>query len=410
MQVYEFKLRGKKEQFQAIDEAIRVVQFVRNKCLRFWIDGKDSKVKPYDLNKYCAVLAKEFEFANKLNSQARQASAERAAFAIKRFYANCKTNKKEKGYPKFQKDNRSVEYKTTGWKLSDDRKQITFTDGCGIGKLKLVGTRDLNLVSIGAIKRVRILRLADGYYVQFCLNTSRKEIVKPSGNAIGIDVGLKYFYADSKGDTVEAPKFLRKAEKKLKRLHRMVSRKKKGSANRRKACNTLGRGYLKVSRQRKDFAVKTARCVLMSNDVVVFEDLQIPNMVKNHHLAKSICDASWGQFLRYATYYGEVFGKVVVGVPPQYTSQDCSGCGERVKKTLSTRTHQCPKCGLVLDRDHNASINILQRGLELLSRTELARGTRESTLGETMLDLVRKAMVVEPRIPCLYAWGVSRLE
>jgi putative transposase len=400
VQIYEFKLQGKPSQFQAIDEAIRTVQFVRNKCLRFWIDGE--KVKPYDLNKYCAVLAQEFEFARKLNSQARQAAAERAAFAIKRFYDNCKTDKAKKGYPRFQKDNRSVEYKTTGWKLSDDRKRITFTDGCGIGILKMVGTRDLNWFDLKQFKRVRIIRQAEGYYVQFCIEATRREVVAPSGVALGIDVGLLHFYTDSEGRTVEAPKFLRQSEKKLKRLHRRVSRKAKGSANRRKARNILGRGYLKVSRQRKDFAVKAARCVVKSNDLIAFEDLQISNMVKNHSLAKSIHDASWGQFISYAKYFGQVFGKVVVAVPPHYTSQDCSGCGERVNKTLSTRTHQCPNCKLVIDRDHNGAINILSRGLELLSQTETTEGHSESnTLGETVLDLVRKATVAEPRIPCL---------
>ena len=398
MQIYEFKLQGSAQQFQAIDEAIRTVQFVRNKCLRFWIDGE--KVKPYDLNKYCAILAQEFEFACKLNSQARQAAAERAAFAIKKFYDNCKTEKAKKGYPKFQKDNRSVEYKTTGWKLSDDRKRITFTDGCGIGTLKIVGTRDLNWFDLKQFKRVRIVRMADGFYVQFCIDAQRKEVVQPSGVALGIDVGLLHFYTDSEGRTVEAPEFLRKVEKKLKRLHRRVSRKEKSSANRRKARNALGRGYLKVSRQRKDFAVKTARCVLMSNDVIAFEDLQIANMVKNHHLAKSICDASWGQFINYAKYYGQVFGKIVVAVPPQYTSQDCSGCGARVQKTLSTRTHQCPNCNLMLDRDHNAAINILSRGLELRSQTENTGGQPGiNAWGESVSPLLAEAVLVEPRIP-----------
>jgi putative transposase len=372
---------------------------VRNKCLRFWIDGE--KVKPYDLNKHCAVLAQEFEFARKLNSQARQAAAERAAFAIKRFYDNCKTDKANKGYPKFQKDNRSAEYKTTGWKLSDDRKRITFTDGCGIGTLKMCGTRDLHWFDVKQFKRVRIVRMADGYYVQFCIEATRKEAVQPSGVALGIDVGLLHFYTDSQGRTVEAPKCLRKGEKKLKRLHRRVSRKAKGSTNRSKARKVLGRGYLKVTRQRKDFAVKTARCVVKSNDFIAFEDLQIANMVQNHSLAKSIHDAAWGQFISYTKYFGTVFGKVVVAVPPHYTSQDCSGCGERVQKTLSARTHQCPKCGLVLDRDHNGAINILSRGLEILNQTETTAGHAErKTLGETVLDIACNATVAEPRIPC----------
>lgn len=397
MQIYEFKVKGKPSQFQAIEEAIRTTKFIRNKCLRFWIDGE--KVKPYDLNKYCAVLAQEFEFARKLNSQARQAAAERAAFAIKRFYDNCKTEKAKKGYPQFQKDCRSVEYKTTGWKLSDDRKRITFTDGCGIGTLKLCGTRDLNWFDLKQFKRVRIVKQADGFYVQFCIETTRKETVAPSGVALGIDVGLLHFYTDSEGRTVEAPKFLRKAEKKLKKLHRSVSRKVKGSGNRSKARNVLGRGYLKVSRQRKDFVVKAARCALMSNDVIAYEDLKIANMVKNHSLAKSIHDASWGQFADKLKYYAQVFGKVVVAVPPHYTSQDCSGCGTRVQKTLSTRTHQCPSCGLVLDRDHNAAINILSRGLELLSQTGNSAGHAQiNAWGESVSPLLAKAVLVEPRI------------
>jgi len=144
MLILEFKLKGKDSQFCLVNEAIRTVQFVRNKALRFWIDGNGKS--QYDLNKYCAVLAKEFEWAKKLNSQARQAAAERAWSAIARFFDNCKKAipGKKKGYPKFQKDNRSVEYKTSGWKLSDDRKSITFTDGFGIGNFKLLGSRDLN--------------------------------------------------------------------------------------------------------------------------------------------------------------------------------------------------------------------------------------------------------------------------
>ena len=121
MLVLEFKTYGKSSQFSAVDESIRTAQFVRNKALRFWMDNP--KVNKYDLNKYCAVLAKEFPFANELNSQARQSSAERAWSAISRFFENCKKGiPGKKGFPQFQKDCRTVEYKTTGWKLADDRK------------------------------------------------------------------------------------------------------------------------------------------------------------------------------------------------------------------------------------------------------------------------------------------------
>jgi putative transposase len=141
MLVLEFKAYGKSIQFTAIDDAIRTVQFIRNKAIRLWMEGGAKSC--YDLNKYCAVLAKEFPFADELNSMARQSSAERAWAAIQRFYDNCKVKMPgKKGFPQFQKDCRSVEYKTSGWKLSDDRKSITFTDKKGIGRLKLKGTRD----------------------------------------------------------------------------------------------------------------------------------------------------------------------------------------------------------------------------------------------------------------------------
>ncbi len=372
MVIYEFKIQAKAGQFQAIDEAIKISQFIRNKCLRLWMDERGTKT--FELHRQSSVLAKEFEFAARLNSMARQAATERAAFAITRFYERCKLQKDGKltgkvGYPQFQKDCRSVEYKTSGWKLSEDAKRITFTDGCGIGTLKMVGTRDLAETPRDTIKRVRLVKQADGVYVQFCIDATRKETVEPSGVALGIDVGLESFYTDSEGRKVANPRFEKKARKKLKLRHRRVSRKKKGSANRKKARNRLGRAYLKVSRQRKDFAIKAARCVVMSNDVIVFEDLQIANMVKNHCLARSISDVSWGQFRHWADYYGKVFGKIVLAVPPQYTSQDCSGCGTRVQKSLSERTHQCPKCELVLDRDENVALNILAKGLEFWATT-----------------------------------------
>src|SRR5712691_2247699 len=138
MLTYEYKLDGTKQQYAAIDEAIRTTQFVRNKCLRLWMDGRG--ISKHDLQLSCAVLAKAYSFARALNSQARQAAADRAWCAIARFYDNCKTHKPgKKGYPKFRHSTRSVEYKQTGWKVEPDGRQITFTDGCGIGRLPLVG-------------------------------------------------------------------------------------------------------------------------------------------------------------------------------------------------------------------------------------------------------------------------------
>jgi putative transposase len=377
MIVLEFKLKGKAKQYRIIDEMIRTAQFVRNKTLRYWIDNQG--VKLVDLYKQCAIMAKEFEWAGKLNSMARQASAERAIFAIQRFFANCKAKEPgKKGYPQFKKHTRSVEYKTTGWALSTDKRGLTLKDGFAAGKFKLIGSRDLHFYAPGEIKRIRIVRRADGYYAQFCINVERKEELISTGKTIGIDVGLNHFYTDSDGETVPNPRYLRKSEKALKRLQKRVSRKKKGSGNRKKAINKLGRKYLKVTRQRKDFAIKTALGAVKYNDFVAYEELQVKNMVKNHKLAKSISDAAWSQFAQWLEYFGKVYGKTIIAVPPQYTSQECSNCGNLVKKTLSTRTHICG-CGTILDRDRNAGRNILAKRLK-------QAGINLNTVGHTEIN------------------------
>jgi putative transposase len=391
MLVFEFKTYGKPEQFKSVEEAIRTAQFVRNKCLRFWIDNP--KASKYDLSKHCAVLAKEFPFADKLNSQARQASAERAWAAISRFFENCKKKVVgKKGYPQFQNDCRSVEYKATGWKLSEDKKSITFTDKNGIGRLKLKGTRDLHFYQPAQIKRVRLVKRADGVYVQFCVDVARSEDIKPTGNTIGLDMGIKSFYTDSNGAEIENPKFYRANEQKMKRAQRLVSRKVKGSKNRQKARFELARTHLKISRQRKDHAVKLARCVIKSNDLVAYEDLRVRNMVKNHCLAKSISDAGWYQFRVWLEYLAKVFGRATVAVNPAYTSQECSSCGTVVKKSLSTRTHVC-RCGCELDRDHNAAINILKKGLNTVGHTGIFALDANNASGESTSILVGESLL-----------------
>jgi putative transposase len=385
MLVFEAKLEGSNEQYEKLDEAIRTARFIRNSCLRYWMDN--SGIGKYELSAYCAVLAKQFSWANQLNSMARQASAERAWSAIARFYDNCKKGKQgRRGFPRFKKHQThgSVEYKTTGYKLSEDRRTITFTDGFKAGSFKLWGTRDLHFYQLSQIKRVRVVRRADGYYAQFCLDVERIEKREPTGKTIGLDVGLTHFYTDSNGQSVENPRHLRKSEKALKRLGRRLSRTHKGSKNRAKSRNRLSRKHLKVSRQRKDFAVKLARCVLQSNDLVAYEDLQVHNMVKNKRLSKSISDAAWSAFRDWLEYFGKVFGVVTVAVPPHYTSQNCSKCGKVVNKSLSQRTHRCSDCGFVLDRDWNAAINILELALRTVGHTGTlnASGDIDLCLGE----------------------------
>jgi putative transposase len=390
MLVIEAKLKGTKSQSNKLDEAIRTGQFIQNSCLRYWSDNKG--VTRNDLQKLCSKLAKNKEtpWANKLNSQARQAHADRAWAAISRFYENCRLGDAgvrslppdkeahsrcgrpgKKGYPKYKKFSRSVEYKNTGWKLSGDRRKITFTDGFKGGAFELWTSRDLVWYSEKQISRVRVIRRADGYYAQFLIDWDRREHHKFQGEMVGIDMGLKEFYTDSEGNTVENPRYLRKSERRLKKLQRRVSKKhikgKKQSNRYHKARQALAKQHLKVSRQRKDKAIKDALALVRAKDLIVYEDLKIQNMVKNHHLAKSISDASWYQFTQCLQYFAKIHGTIVIAVPPHNTTVDCSVCGAKVHKTLSTRTHQCSQCKTVLCRDLNAARNILAKGLKLLA-------------------------------------------
>ena len=364
MRVIEFKLKGKPCQYKAIDQAIRTAQFIRNKCVRFWMDNQ--KVSRADLSKYTKQLAKEYWFAAKLNAMSRQASAERAWSSISRFYDNCKKKVSgKKGYPRFKKNTRSVEFKTQCWKLLAP-KQIQFTDKNNIGKLKLVGTWNLAFYEQKQIKRVRLIKRADGYYCQFCISVEVKEDMQPTGKAVGLDVGLEYFYCDSNKHQEPNPRFYRSGEKQLNRLNRQKSKKfskgKPQTSNYKKARNRYARKHLKVSRQRKEHAKRLALRLIQSNDLIAYEDLRIGNMVKNGKLSKSINDAGWYHFRTWLEYFAFKYGKVAVTVPAAYSSQECSKCGTLVKKALSTRTHKC-SCGHQEHRDIESAVIILQRGL-----------------------------------------------
>ncbi|MDJ0532919.1 MAG: transposase [Xenococcaceae cyanobacterium MO_207.B15] len=220
--VLEYKVKPKPEQRSSINEAIRTTQFVRNKVLHFWIDNRG--VGKTELFRQNTAIRAKYSFVKELNSHACQTAVERTLRAINRFYDNCKKQiPGKKGYPRFKRNTRSVEYKVSGWKLSENKKYITFTDKKNIGTLKLIGSRDINYYQPEQIKRVRIVKKADGYYVQFSIKLDPRDTVKPprpSQKAIGIDVGLKEFYVDSRGGIVSNPRFYRKAEKQLNRANR----------------------------------------------------------------------------------------------------------------------------------------------------------------------------------------------
>jgi putative transposase len=362
--------------------------------------SKDVKIDRFALNKYSTELRNEFKFVKDLNSMAVQASAERGWLAISRFYENCKSKKPgKKGFPRFQKDNRSVEYKTSGWSLHPTKRRITFSDKKGIGELKLLGKWDIHTYPVKSIKRVRLVRRADGYYCQFVIDVDCLDIQPKTGKEIGLDVGLNSFYTDSNGHHEPNPKFLRKADSDIKHAQRRIYKKKKGSSNRRKARTRYSKKHLRGSGQRIEHAKRLARNVCQSNDLIAYEDLRIRNMVKCHNLAKSISDASWYQFRLWLEHFAKKFGKIAIAVPPHNTSQECGICGKKVHKELKECIHSCT-CGLVIHRDINAAINILLKAKSTVGQTgSNALGVDASTLvGAILLGQASTLIKESPRL------------
>jgi putative transposase len=251
-----------------------------------------------------------------------------------------------------------------------------------IGKLKMILHRPIP--DGFKVKTAAIVKKVDGYYITLSLQDSTVPVFTPDapemGNTIGIDVGLKSFLVDDAGTEVEIPQHYRKAEKRLKRGQRSLSRKKKGSNRRKKAIKRVAKAHLKVSNKRKDFHYKTAKKLLQQGKHVAHEKLNIKGLAKSR-LAKSVNDAGWGQFLQILSIKAERAGLLAIAVNPNGTSQDCSGCGTKVSKTLKDRIHACPECGLTLDRDHNAAINI--KHLAVGHSVNKAQVTSEAIAGVT---------------------------
>jgi putative transposase len=230
-----------------------------------------------------------------------------------------------------------------------------------IGRIAVRWSRPLE----GTPKTVTGSREADGWYACFSCADVPVQPLPATGQETGIDLGLEAFATLSDGARIFSPWWYRKAERALKTAQRRVSRRKRGSHRRRKAVVLLAKAHQTVSRQRADFHHKTALAHERENDTIYHEDVQTTNMLKNHHLAKSITDAGWSAFLSILAAEAAYAGKRVIAVPPAYTSQACSGCGVIVAKGLSIRWHSCPDCGTSLHRDHNAAKNRERLGQSL---------------------------------------------
>jgi putative transposase len=294
-----------------------------------------------------------------------QCLADRLSKSLKRYLAAKEMGLPEVGFPRFKQPNRwhSIHLRQYGKDayLHEDKKHLIVPKKLGhFLKIKL------HRPIIGVPKTVYLVHRADGHW--YALIACEQELQEMHSERacehpdIGIDVGLKVFLADSEGHTVPNPRFYRTSQKTLRRKQRQLCRRKKGSRRRHKAARNVAKTHLKINRQRRDHHFKIAKLYALSYHRIAVEDLRILNMVKNHHLSKSILDASWGAFLDILTAKAASAGHEVIRVNPRFTSQKCHHCGEMVQKSLSVRIHVCPFCGFVADRDVNAAKNILQAG------------------------------------------------
>jgi putative transposase len=291
-----------------------------------------------------------------IHSQVLQDVLTRLDRAFQAFFRRVKAGEKP-GYPRFHGANRynSFTHKQFGNGATLDNGFLVLSK---IGRLAVRWSRPLE----GTPKTVTISREADGWYA--CLSCAGVPIqpLPATGQETGIDLGLESFATLADGETIANPRIFRVAERRLRRAQRRVSRRVKGSRRRHKAVRLLARAHQQVRRARTDFHHKTALALVRRYDTIYHEDLQAANLLKNHHLAKSIADAGWSAFLGILSFKAVEAGKTVVAVPPAYTSQVCSGCGVLVSKGLSVRWHECPECGTSLHRDQNAARNILRLG------------------------------------------------
>jgi len=315
----------------------------------------------HDMQTQLKMDKKKYPFLKEVPSQPLQEVFQRLTKAFDNFF------RKDAKYPKLKtyKDYTSMTFPQFGFNKKGNRYAMCFSENGKLFNTKL-GEVDIQLHRPleGIIKQLIIKRQGGKWYAIFCVERRAASSSIDHSKVIGVDVGLNKYAVLSNGLEYENPRFLRKKEKQLKKAQHTLSKRKKGSVNYIKQVQRVRELHEKVANQRRDFLHKLSYRLSKDYSVIVVENLNIRNMVKNKKLSKSISDAGWGMFRNMLAYKCAKQGGVLIKVEPHFTSQDCSLCGERIKKSLSIRTHICTKCGTILDRDHNASLNILQKGLE----------------------------------------------
>ncbi len=377
---YKFRIYPDTKRQEEVDERLILAQQLYNKILERSIaayQNRNTKASMAQFNRFVKEIINEDKRFLKLYSQTRCEIEYRTLKAYQNFFRRIKEGNKKAGFPRFKSKDRykSITYPQDNGSFSIRKDRLRVSR---IGTMRIEMHRKIE----GTIKTLAIKREGRKYYAIF---TAIKEAEIPKIkdiNPVGIDVGLKTFAVLSDGTKIAKPNFRKNAEKHVTRWQRIFARRKKGSKRRQLAKDRLNKEYETANNQTNDYLHKiTNKLVNSGYTSFAVEKLQIQNMVKDHRLAKSINYASWNKFFQLLSYKAESAGMKVIEVDPRNTSKTCSNCGNTQSMPLSKRIYFCKSCGLVEDRDINASINILNRALHSKSANFDSKAVK-ATLGQ----------------------------
>jgi len=361
MTAYQFKLDPTPEQREQIYHTLNLCRWLYNSGLEQRIIAYKKQGKSlsfYTQKKELPALKKVLPEFKDVHSQVLQNVLERLDKAYQNFFRRVQIGEKA-GFPRFKGRNRyhSFTYPQSGFEMEGNLLTLS-----KIGKVKV----DRHRAMKGKIKTCQIIHKNGKFFVSFTCEIHVRQPKKKNLRAVGIDLGVRHLAITSDGDFHDNPKHLHQLEHKLKRQQRLVSKKMRGSNRRKKAIYQLAKLHERIANKRKDTAHQTARKLVDTYDLFVFEDLDIQKMVKDHDYAKSIVDSAWRKLIDYTTYKAAKAGRKVLLVNPYNTTQQCSSCLDIVPKTIGERVHRCP-CGYVDNRDINAAKNILRLGLKQIA-------------------------------------------
>src|SRR5499426_587081 len=312
----------------------------------------------------------------------QQDALERLDEAFNGFFRRIQNGEKP-GFPRFKGKDRYHTFSQKYEKVRPSPIKGNKLTVPGVGSCRVRLSRPIE----GQCKQLRITRRVDGWYALLVCETPRPEPMPPTGQTVGVDVGVSSFATLSNGEEIENPRHLKSALENLQRQQRRLSRRRKGSKRRAKQRINVAKAHLKVARSRKDFHHKVSTDLVGRFDAITVEDLNIRGMVRNRRLAQAISDVAWGRFFKMTKSKAENAGRTFERVDPRYTSQICSNCGHRQEMPLAIRVYECGKCGFVIGRDHNSAITINRAGqARINARGERQRSKKRERVSRSQLE------------------------